>query len=186
MTKCTCNPDRLKARGSYHWSGCGEKLKFLMEGPGTPAAVNDKQAEAAARKMQPIYSGLLKYFPRACAYVAHVSYVANEQHNPGESMRWSREKSSDHEDCLVRHLKDRAEGNPIDTDGLRHMGKAAWRSFAALELELEAAEKPTTFREVLEKRCNCGGNTDGTGLHNKYSCPAHNPKTCFRCLEGNT
>lgn len=89
---------------------------------------------AEERKQFPIYRGLLMYFPDACAAVANVSYVANEQHNPGEPMRWAREKSTDQEDCLVRHL---LEAGHIDSDGLRHSAKVAWRALAALQLELE-------------------------------------------------
>ncbi len=101
----------------------------------------DVKSEAAARKMVPLYSGLLKYFPLACAAVAHASFVGNEQHNPGEPLHWARGKSNDHEDCVLRHLNDRAQGRPIDSDGQRHMAKVAWRALAALELELEATKK---------------------------------------------
>jgi hypothetical protein len=78
--------------------------------------------------------GLLDYFPKACAYVSFVSMIANEQHNPGEPMHWAREKSTDEADCIVRHLVDR---NKLDTDGLRHSGKVAWRALAMLERELD-------------------------------------------------
>lgn len=92
------------------------------------------------RKKSPMARGLLDYFPKACAYISHVSYVGNEQHNPGEPMHWAREKSNDHADCIVRHLVDRGQ---IDAeDGIRHSGKMAWRALALLELELEAAENP--------------------------------------------
>jgi hypothetical protein len=91
---------------------------------------------AAERKQQPIASGLLDYFPAACAEVAHVSYVANEQHNPGQPMHWAREKSTDQADCLVRHLTERGT---FDDDGLRHTAKVAWRALALLQEELEAA-----------------------------------------------
>jgi hypothetical protein len=91
---------------------------------------------AAERKRVPIYSGVLQYFPKAIAAVAHCSWVGNEQHNPGQPLHWSREKSSDHHDCLMRHLM---ESGTVDTDGVRHSTKAAWRSLALLELELENA-----------------------------------------------
>jgi hypothetical protein len=91
------------------------------------------------RKQYPIYSGLLMYFPRACAAVAHCSWVGNEQHNPGEPLHWAREKSGDHHDCIVRHLM---EAGAVDKDGVRHIVKVAWRALAAAELELEAAADP--------------------------------------------
>ncbi len=90
------------------------------------------------RKQTPIYSGVLKYFPKALAEVARVSYAGNEQHNPGEKLRWAREKSTDQEDCLVRHL---LEAGTLDTDGQRHSAKVCWRALAMLELELEAEGK---------------------------------------------
>ncbi len=87
-----------------------------------------------ARKQTPIYSGVLKYFPKALAEVARVSYAGNEQHNPGQPLHWAREKSTDQHDCIVRHL---LEAGTLDTDGQRHSAKVAWRALAALELELE-------------------------------------------------
>ena len=80
--------------------------------------------------------GLLDYFPLALAAVAELSRVANEQHNPGEPMHWSREKSADHADCIIRHLIDRGR---IDSDGCRHSVKVAWRALALAQLELERA-----------------------------------------------
>lgn len=94
---------------------------------------NDPQS----RKELPIFSGVLKYFPRAIAYIAHVSKVGNDQHNPGEPLHWDREKSTDHLDSCVRHLM---ETGTVDGDGVRHSGKAAWRALAHLETELEDAD----------------------------------------------
>lgn len=100
-------------------------------GPTRPVLPTDPKE----RKTYPIVTGLLRYFPDACAEVAHVSFVANEQHNPGEPMHWDRSKSLDQEDTLVRHL---LEAGLIDSDGLRHSAKVAWRALAALQLEIEA------------------------------------------------
>lgn len=86
------------------------------------------------RKEYPIYSGVIRYFPDAIMEVAHVSYVGNEQHNPGEPLHWAREKSRDQEDALMRHL---VEAGTIDDDGIRHTAKVAWRALAMLQLELE-------------------------------------------------
>lgn len=103
--------------------------------------------DAAARKAVPVYSGCLRYFPRAIAAVAELSRVANDQHNPGEPLHWSRDKSADHHDCLARHL---LEAGTVDTDGQRHSAKVAWRAMAALELELEAAEAEPRLRTKAE------------------------------------
>lgn len=86
------------------------------------------------RKERPISRGLLDYFPDACLEVAHVSFVGNEQHNPGQEMHWAKDKSADHADCLVRHL---LEQGTLDEDGLRHTAKVAWRALALLQTELE-------------------------------------------------
>lgn len=92
-------------------------------------------SDAKERKQRPIFSGVLQYFPDAIAAVAHCSWIGNEQHNPGEPLHWSREKSSDHEDCLVRHLMERGT---VDGDGCRHSAKMAWRALAILQLEIES------------------------------------------------
>jgi hypothetical protein len=93
--------------------------------------------DAQERKNAPIYSGVLKYFPDAIAAVAQLSKIGNDQHNPGQPLHWAREKSADHHDCLIRHAMD---AGTIDTDGVRHSAKVAWRALAALLLELEAAQ----------------------------------------------
>lgn len=93
--------------------------------------------DAQERKSAPIYSGVLKYFPDAIAAVAQLSKIGNDQHNPGQPLHWAREKSADHHDCLIRHAMD---AGTIDTDGVRHSAKVAWRALAALQLELEAEQ----------------------------------------------
>lgn len=94
----------------------------------------------AERKATPIYSGFLKYFPDAMAYVAQVSKAGNDQHNPGKPLHWDRSKSGDEEDALTRHLIDHSK-NPVDDDGLLHLGKVAWRSMGALQKYLEELEE---------------------------------------------
>lgn len=94
--------------------------------------------DPAARKQVPLYSGVMRYFPRALAAVAIVSVVGNEQHNPGKPLHWDRSKSGDELDAMARHLVD---AGGFDVDGLRHSAKIAWRALANLEKELEAAEK---------------------------------------------
>lgn len=92
--------------------------------------------EAAARKAVPLYSGLIRYFPDALAAIAELSRIGNDQHNPGEPLHWAREKSTDEHDALCRHLW---EAGTVDTDGVRHSTKLAWRALAALQKEIEAA-----------------------------------------------
>lgn len=93
--------------------------------------------DAKARKAVPVYSGCIRYFPRALAAVAELSRVGNEQHNPGKPLHWDRSKSGDELDAATRHL---FEAGTIDTDGQRHSTKLAWRALANLEKELEKAE----------------------------------------------
>jgi hypothetical protein len=92
---------------------------------------------AKARKDTPIYSGVLRYFPRALAEIARVSKIGNDQHNPGKPLHWDRSKSGDELDALTRHLID---AGTLDTDGTRHSAKVAWRALANLEKELEGAD----------------------------------------------
>ena len=87
------------------------------------------------RKDLPITSGVLDYFPNAIVAVAAVSKFGNDKHNPGEPLHWSREKSNDHADCVVRHVMDRGG---VDGNGVRHSAQAAWRALAMLEEELIA------------------------------------------------
>jgi len=96
---------------------------------------------ATERKERPVYSGVLRYFPLALLEVARCSYLGNEQHNPGEPLRWDRSKSTDEADALVRHLLD---AGTVDSDGVRHTAKVAWRALALLQKELEAAQDVTT------------------------------------------
>ena len=94
--------------------------------------------EAQARKDVPIFSGVLRYFPDALAAVAELSRIGNEQHNPGKPLHWDRSKSGDELDALTRHLM---EAGTIDTDGVRHSAKVAWRALANLQKEIEASEE---------------------------------------------
>lgn len=89
---------------------------------------------ARQRKDIPIARGVLDYFPDALAAVAELSRIGNDQHNPGEPLHWAKDKSTDHADCIVRHLIDRGKR---DTDGVRHSTKVAWRALALLQIEIE-------------------------------------------------
>lgn len=93
--------------------------------------------DKAERKRMPVTRGVLDYFPNAIAEVARVSYLGNQQHNPGEELHWARDKSTDHADCIGRHLIERGG---LDDDGARHTAKLAWRALALLQLELEEAK----------------------------------------------
>ena len=90
--------------------------------------------DAAGRKSRPVASGVLDYFPDALVAIAHVSWVGNEQHNPGQPLHWDRSKSTDEADAMLRHFLQRGM---MDTDGVRHSAKMAWRALALLQKEIE-------------------------------------------------
>lgn len=92
--------------------------------------------DAKTRKGIPLFSGCLHYFPQALMAVAELSRIGNDQHNPGKPLHWDRTKSGDERDALMRHL---VEAGTIDTDGVRHSTKVAWRALAALQKEIENA-----------------------------------------------
>jgi len=81
-------------------------------------------SDSKARLTYPVFTGLLMYFPHACAAVAHHSFVGNEQHNPGEPMHWAKEKSVGTGDQIVRHVM---EGD---------LEACAWRALELLERKL--------------------------------------------------
>jgi len=101
---------------------------------GAPTRATTFPDDAKGRKERPVASGVLDYFPDALVEIAHVSYLGNEQHNPGKPLHWDRDKSSDEADALARHLLQRGTR---DTDGQRHTAKMAWRALALLQKELE-------------------------------------------------
>lgn len=103
--------------------------------------------KAADRKATPIATGVLDYFPDAIAEVARVSKAGNDQHNPGQPLHWAKNKSTDHADCIARHLLERGT---IDTDGQRHSAKVAWRALALLQVELDQANEGPEFSDGPE------------------------------------
>lgn len=102
---------------------------------GAPTRSSTLPSDSAGRKTFPIASGVLDYFPDALVAVAHVSYVGNQQHNPGKPLNWDRSKSTDEADTLIRHFLERGK---VDSDGIRHTAKLAWRALALLQKEIEA------------------------------------------------
>jgi hypothetical protein len=109
-------------------------------------------SDPAERKKIPLFTGLFKYFPDALVEVAKVSYVGNQQHNPGLPLHWAREKSTDQENTILRHMLD---SGTLDTDGTRHSAKVAWRALAMLQLEIEADNKPMNTESNRVMTYNC-------------------------------
>ena len=98
--------------------------------------VVSSKEEAVLRKATPVFSGVLNYFPDAIKYVSKASYVGQQQHNPDKPLAWDRSKSGDELDALTRHLIDHSI-DPMDDDGVLHLGKVAWRALAALQKHIE-------------------------------------------------
>lgn len=112
--------------------------------------------DAADRKKLPVATGVVDYFPLAIVAIAELSRIGNDQHNPGQPLHWSRGKGGNNADELMRHFIERGT---MDSDGVLHSTKVAWRALALLQLELEAArdakpaaaDKPTRA-EFVEAR----------------------------------
>lgn len=118
---------------SRHFAGQAmADLADLMRSSALPS-------DSSSRKDIPLARGCLDYFPAALAAVAALSSTGNRQHNPGEEMHWARSKSSDHADCILRHLVERGG---VDSDGVGHTTKVAWRALALLQIELESGGAP--------------------------------------------
>ncbi len=105
--------------------------------------------DSTARKGVPLFSGVRRYAPAAFMLMAETSKAGNDKHNPGQPLHHARGKSTDHGDCIDRHMSDvqdieaalerGAERSPENLKQLREeLGQLMWRT--ALYVQ-EAAEK---------------------------------------------
>ena len=134
------NTGGVKFTGDYF----DEAIEYAQEKETTPIKFTEtpikftrrlqEEAVKERRKQTPVYSGVLNYFPDAIREVAQCSYMGNQQHNPDKPLHWDRSKSGDELDALTRHL---LQAGTIDTDGVRHSAKVAWRALANLQKEIE-------------------------------------------------
>lgn len=121
---------------------------------------------SAERKGVPIARALYAYFPDALALIARHSAISNEKHNPGQPIHWSREKSTDHEDCIARHsLSIAIDPDSLD-DGQPHMICRAWRSLAALQLWAEER-----YGESVVEKGSAEVPATGWIVHDGGECP---------------
>jgi hypothetical protein len=107
-----------------------------------------------ARKELPLGTGVIDYFPDALLGVASVSFKGNVQHNPGEPLHWSKEKSRDHFDTMMRHGVERFKK---DADGEDHAAKMCWRALAFYQMLIEerrreSANVKSIRRNVVKSR----------------------------------
>ena len=126
---CTCEGDNLGSCSRFYQSTSND-VDDMLENP--PFGNQDTAAE---RKATPVFSGVLKYFPNALKEVSRCSKAGNDQHHPDKPLHWDMNKSKDELDALTRHLIDHSV-DPVDTDGMLHLTKVAWRALAALERHL--------------------------------------------------
>lgn len=85
---------------------------------------------------------MMRRWGLALAEVAKVSKAGNDKHNPGQPMHHARWKSTDHEDCIARHLVDLAREPGGRDGGMLHSGCLAWRALMLLQRELERQGAP--------------------------------------------
>lgn len=121
-----------EAQAAAELARCTDTVKDV-----SPAACGPRTMPVLAsdRKNLPVATGVLDYFPDAMLAVAECSKKGNDQHNPGKPLHWDRSKSKDEADALMRHFMQRGT---IDSDGIPHSAKVAWRALALLQKELEA------------------------------------------------
>lgn len=140
--------------------------------------------DSTTRKATPIWSGVLRYFPDALAAVARLSKAGNDKHNPGEPLHWSRDKSNDHGDCLVRH---QLTPDMIDPEtGELHATAVAWRALAQLQLleEARVLKPPAARRHGYNPETRYETN-DGRVLpracEHRWCGPVDGPLVCYKC-----
>lgn len=135
--KSLLGTDDIKKKA--HWALTDEDRSALLKEmeDEKPSLNYGTMDEAEKRKMTPMYSGCLAYFPDALAEVSQNSMVGHYQHNnPNDPMYWDRSKSSDELDAIIRHLADHSK-DPYDADGRLHLSKVAWRALAMLQKFIE-------------------------------------------------
>ena len=130
---CTCNGNNLGSCSRFYQSVSNDITEMVDNPP------FGNQDTAAERKATPVFSGVLKYFPKALKEVSKCSQAGNDQHHPNTPLHWDRSKSKDELDALTRHLIDHSI-NPLDEDGQLHLAKVAWRALAGLEKYLEGQD----------------------------------------------
>lgn len=132
--------------GCYEWDDVKilSASVFPPEPPPPVASIPVFMSEdSATRKLMPVATGVLNYFPDALLLVAWISRVGNEKHNAGQPLHWAKEKSSDEPDAEARHLLDFFRKLPPDPGleplgDLGHLASKAWRALAHLQRACDA------------------------------------------------
>ncbi len=93
------------------------------------------------RKQLQLYTFMFQYFPDAWLEVVRIARLGNEQHNPGQPLHWSRNKSTDQMNAVFNHLFDYGLGAKVDSDNGYHLAKLIWRAMAQLQLDIEQTRR---------------------------------------------
>jgi hypothetical protein len=126
-----------------------QRVEGLIATDGTVHALDVPpfmSTDSAVRKLMPVASGVLAYFPDALMCVAWVSRAGNDKHNPGEPLHWAKAKSADEPDAEARHMLDHFRGLPPDPGleplgELGHLASKAWRALAHLQRACDAVRE---------------------------------------------
>lgn len=116
--------------------------------------------DSAERKNFPLFNGFFRYFPAALAGVARISRLGNDKHNPGEPLYHDRNKSTDHGDCILRHLMDTEDllasknrgCNIPDQQILDEISQMVWRVLAFSQELHEKLGAPLAPGAVKDKK----------------------------------
>jgi len=79
------------------------------------------------------------YFPDAFIELGKHCVDSNEKHNPGEPVRWAKEKSNDHWGSWGRHMS--ALGTIDPESGKLHDVSWAWRTLAINQTRCDKVEE---------------------------------------------
>lgn len=115
--------------------------------------------ESKKRKEYPLHSGCFKYFPAALAGVSNLSKLGNNKHNCGQPLHHARDKSTDHLDCVMRHIMDTTDllaakerGEKINEEELLiEVNSIAWRALAYAQQIHEELGSPMAPGAKLNK-----------------------------------
>lgn len=95
--------------------------------------------DSSERKEFPLFRGCIRYFAAALAGVSRISKIGNDKHNPGQVLHHARGKSTDHADCIIRHLidledlmaaRERGNTNVKCQQILDEVSQMTWRALA--------------------------------------------------------
>lgn len=122
-----------KTQNSLDWKIDPQNLKTGSPARSAQPLQMTLPTDSQERKEYPLFRGVLRYFPAALAGVARISKIGNDKHNPGSELHHARGKSTDHADCILRHmmdLEDLRERAASPEEILSEASSIAWRALA--------------------------------------------------------